>query len=134
MPWTPEEIVKVMQAVTPILTATGVVISSVGTFISGFNAWQIKRTKDHVKEGVAAVEQVHACLAEAREETRTDVQEARSEAVAAKEAATATTETVNRLETNTNNKMDQLLQVSNAASFKAGGDAAGERNRRSTDK
>lgn len=120
MHWTHTEVIELLKAATPFVVAVNTIIASVA-------AWQAKRAKDHVQavavkvdSATAKVDEVHNCLADAKEEVRQGIMDAKTEAADAKEVALATTKTVNRLEVNTNNKMDQLLASTNAASFQAG--------------
>lgn len=85
---------QVIQALTPAIAA-------VGTIISGFNAYQISRTKARVKEAsakldavadkadvtTAKVVEVHACLDAARTETATGIAEVKEQASAVAQAA-----------------------------------------------
>lgn len=94
---TPEEIVQIIQAVTPLVVA-------IGTVFSGISAWKAHRGNETTKKVAAVIESkvddVHACLAEAREETKTGIngvkQQAEEVAMAVQQRESSSAERVSR--------------------------------------
>lgn len=79
MHWTHSEIIELLKAATPFVVALNMIIGSIA-------AWQAKRAKDHAVEAVTKVEEVHACLHEARVETLNGIEEVKTQATAVAEA------------------------------------------------
>jgi F0F1-type ATP synthase membrane subunit b/b' len=79
--WTHSEIIELLKAATPFIAA-------IGTLFSAVNAWQIKRARDRVKEAITKVDEVHACLADARMETAQAIEEVKQQATVIAQDAT----------------------------------------------
>lgn len=75
---------QIIQAVTPLVVAIGAVFS-------GISAWKSHRGNETAKKVAAVIEgkvdDVHACLAEAREETRSGINGVKKQAEEVAKAA-----------------------------------------------
>lgn len=83
-PWTPEQLVEVMKALQPVLVQIAVIIAAIA---SPYAAWQAKRAHDHASEASAKVDEVHACLENARAESIAGMEQIKNQAAAVAEDA-----------------------------------------------
>lgn len=106
MQWTPEQVVNVITSVSGLVTAGGVIVLAYFQYRLKMrlreNTEVLAGATQAVVQTSAQVEQVHACLSDARTETTTAIADAKA-------TAQETAAIVSRLEESTNNKMDQLL-------------------------